>query len=324
MRSLSTSDGTPYLAGGPGAETPAVRRWFGPSGEMAAFAGFAVGKIDLSGPVVTGPDARAWRHRADDLLLLILCTPETRYRSRTRTVVAAPGDILCLDLAQMEDIRFEPAGVTALAIERRLLRLSPTALDACHETRIEGGSGLGQLLGGHLTLLADVAPLLAPQEGEALSESVGTLAATLLAAARPTAQAEILDLSIAAILGFIDGNLARTDLSPALICRQFGLSRSALYRLFEPIGGIAACIRERRLECARRQMAAAGGGRGSVARLALSVGFPSDAAFARAFRNRYGVAPSKALSAVPANDFVTAGRWRRTWLEGGGPEQALG
>lgn len=298
----------------PAGATPA--RWFASGAETTAFAGFVVGRLSVAGPLLRETAAPAAERRAENFLLFLLCAADTRYRCDGDELRAAAGDILCFDLAQADEIEFEPAAVTALAILRSLVRLAPTALDACHNTLIDGTAPLGQLFAGQLALLAGSGPTLSIADGDALSETIGTLAATLLAASRPLASAQVLDLPVAAILAFIERNLARTDLSPTLICRQFGLSRSALYRLFEPIGGIAACIRNRRLECARRHLMAAGEGRGSVARLALSVGFPSDSAFARAFRTRYGVVPSEALSrGVACRDFVNTGRWRRNWLE---------
>jgi hypothetical protein len=70
---------------------------------------------------------------------------------------------------------------------------------------------------------------------------------------RPTAEslertrAPIAVATTSHIKRYIEQHLASPELSPASICAAFGLSRATLYRLFEPLGGIASSIRERRL-----------------------------------------------------------------------------
>ncbi len=244
----------------------APARWFASGTETTAFAGFVVGRMTVEGPLLRETPAPKGERRAENFLLFLLCAADTRYRCDGDDLRAAAGDILCFDLAQAGTSSSSPPPSRRSPSLRSLVRLAPTALDACHNTLIDGSAPLGQLFAGQLALLAGSGPTLSMADGDALSETIGTLAATLLAASRPLASAQVLDLPVAAILAFIERNLARTDLSPTLICRQFGLSRSALYRLFEPIGGIAACIRNRRLEM--RAAPSDGGRRGARQRRA--------------------------------------------------------
>src|SRR6478752_3394227 len=97
-----------------------------------------------------------------------------------------------------------------------------------------------------------------------------------------------------------------------MLCSAFGLSRSALYRLFAPLGGVSDYIRRRRLERARLALNGASLERGGIGKLARRFGFSSDDAFSRAFKARFGVAPREAAQirvlapAEPGDDSLEA------------------
>jgi len=100
---------------------------------------------------------------------------------------------------------------------------------------------------------------------------------------------------------FIDDTLTSPALDPALIAKAAGLSRSALYRQFEPLGGVAAYVRRRRLEAARTALLDPRETR-TMAALAYDLGFSSQALFNRLFRDAFGHAPRELRGLTPAND----------------------
>jgi AraC-like DNA-binding protein len=106
------------------------------------------------------------------------------------------------------------------------------------------------------------------------------------------------DPPIKAALTFIDGNLDDAALSSAMLAAHLGLSRSALYRVFEPLGGVDNAIRRRRLDRAMRAILT---DNGSPARKARA-GFNSEEQFARAFQARFGERPARYRAVVAAND----------------------
>ena len=88
---------------------------------------------------------------------------------------------------------------------------------------------------------------------------------------------------------YIDRYLAERTLSPESIAAALRLSRSTLYRLFEPDGGVASYVIARRLD---RCFDAIAQGRGAhVGAIAFAHGFASEAHFSRAFRARFGISP---------------------------------
>jgi AraC-like DNA-binding protein len=82
------------------------------------------------------------------------------------------------------------------------------------------------------------------------------------------------------------------------LARLLGLSRSALYRLFEP-GGIAAVIRDRRLQRLCAALADPTDHR-RVAEKAYACGFVDQTQFIRAFRRAYGMTPVEYRTAMLA------------------------
>lgn len=88
----------------------------------------------------------------------------------------------------------------------------------------------------------------------------------------------------------IRARLADEALSPELICRELGVSRSRLYRLFEPLGGISSYIRRQRLLQARDALADPQETR-PIMVIAEQWGFADPSVFSRSFRQEFGVSP---------------------------------
>jgi len=87
---------------------------------------------------------------------------------------------------------------------------------------------------------------------------------------------------------WLKGQLHRRDLNATTIAAEFHISRSSLYRLFAPWGGVRSYLQEQRLRVAVEQLQQHAG---PIAPLADTLGFASASAFSHAFRNRWGVAP---------------------------------
>lgn len=89
---------------------------------------------------------------------------------------------------------------------------------------------------------------------------------------------------------YIELQLEKPDLTPASVARACDMSRSPLYRLFEPHGGVMVHIKRRRLHRIRSILIANGDVR-SLADISEDYGFQSGAHFSREFRKEFGCSP---------------------------------
>lgn len=91
----------------------------------------------------------------------------------------------------------------------------------------------------------------------------------------------------------IEEHLANPALTPSLICREIGVSRSRLYRIFEPVGGVSAYIRRERLRKTRDALENGSDNR-PIFIIAGQWGFWDPSAYSRMFKKEFGVSPSDA------------------------------
>jgi AraC-like DNA-binding protein len=93
---------------------------------------------------------------------------------------------------------------------------------------------------------------------------------------------------------FIDANLKSADLTPSLICRDVGISRAQLYRLFSRESGVVSYIQQRRLDKIRQILESPAGAGYRISTLAFGYGFKSESHFSRTFRQAFGYSPREA------------------------------
>jgi AraC-like DNA-binding protein len=118
---------------------------------------------------------------------------------------------------------------------------------------------------------------------------------------------------------YIDLHLNEEDFSAGQLSTTFRISRATLYRLFEPYGGVAHYVRERRLVRAHAAICEREGRR-PINLVAEEHGFKSAAQFSRAFRDHFGYPPSHAAGRIAgaastaATTDLTEGESLADWL----------
>ena len=90
----------------------------------------------------------------------------------------------------------------------------------------------------------------------------------------------------------IDERLPEGEVLPDTLAAALGVSRSTLYRLFEPHDGVAAFVLERRLGRARTALANTRDTR-RISAIAQELGFSDQSNFSRAFKRRFGNTPAE-------------------------------
>jgi AraC-like DNA-binding protein len=98
---------------------------------------------------------------------------------------------------------------------------------------------------------------------------------------------------------FIDRNLRDPRLDAAMLCRELGMSRTQLYRLFQEDGGVARYVRQRRLLRAHADLADPSSA-ASITLIAASLCFEDASSFSRAFKQEFGLNPREVRAAAAA------------------------
>ena len=99
--------------------------------------------------------------------------------------------------------------------------------------------------------------------------------------------------SFVTIRRYIEQNLRSSALNADGLAKTFGLSRASLYRLFEPVGGIASHIRKARLNRAYQEIVAPDLANQRIAPIVYRLGFKNLSAFNRLFKATYGLSPGE-------------------------------
>ena len=238
-----------------------------------------------------------------------------------------PGDVIFVDLSQALAMRESAPdgfvdGVTLWTARDRILPLVPNE-NALHGLVLKAESPAGAIISATLRAFAKTAPKMRLTDFDAVAEGLVALAAKSTAPA--LAQEGDIGASpplatFVTIRRYIDRNLASPDLNANSVAAEFGLSRASLYRLFEPVGGIAKYIRKTRLNRAFQEITAAELSNRRIGHIAYTLGFKSVSAFSRVFHEVYGVRPGEARKrarqavakpeyAVPAQPGESLTRW---------------
>lgn len=207
---------------------------------------------------------------------------------------ADPGSLLVKSLhTPVEGAMQETTSLCAF-VPRDFCRERVAAIDAVDDTVL--ASGLGRLLASYLVSLdrqlrwlssdeipsvlaatrAMIDACIAPTP-DRIAAALTPINATLLERARET----------------VHNNLMSPSLGVDSICRELGISRSRLYRLFEELGGVVHYIRSRRLLDAHRVLAGGTDNR-PIVEIAAERDFLDPADFSRAFKREFGYSPREA------------------------------
>ncbi|SFM92121.1 helix-turn-helix domain-containing protein [Variovorax sp. OV329] len=215
-----------------------------------------------------------------------------------RRQIIRPGEILLHDLARPATFDLAAGSSLVLVLPREMLdELLPLPVDL-HGVRLQGAAT--KLLADHLLTMAAHSPEMTVGQAPFLTQAtLHLLAASIAPSAQTLARASpaIENTLLRQLCRYVDLHLSEPGLSAEQIAGFFALSRSRLYRLFEPLGGVSAYIKERRLARVHTLLSKPTG-RVSLSRLADAHGFKTAEHFSRAFRQQYGYSPKELKQGV--------------------------
>ncbi|MBZ9962468.1 helix-turn-helix domain-containing protein [Mesorhizobium sp. BR1-1-2] len=172
----------------------------------------------------------------------------------------------------------------------------PRTWPATRSSKIEASDAALDFLAHYAVLLHRSLPHLR----EADLPHIVTATANISAAAlMPTkdhlaeAQGPVNAVSAARIAKRIAERLSDPDLTPNKLCRAVGVSRSRLYRIFEPVGGVSNYVRRKRLLKTRDALADSSDKR-TISSIAEAWGFHDPSTYSRMFKTEFGISPREA------------------------------
>ena len=200
----------------------------------------------------------------------------------------ASGDAVLMDAALPQRTVVVAADYVTVVLARSFVEASVPGAQLLHGRRIPRAASQG--LGDAVLSLMRGAPAL---DTAAMAGSAGMVAEHLARLAgradRREDAGENASNRLRAVL-FIEAHIARPGLDVGAIVAGVGMSRSALYRAFEAVGGVEREIGRRRVARFRSALMRPGELR-STERLALAHGFGSLSHCSRLFKATYGFSP---------------------------------
>jgi AraC-like DNA-binding protein len=205
------------------------------------------------------------------------------------------GDMLIIDLDQPHAMVTTDFSNLTLVLPRELNPELTRTLSILHARRLPRQSPMIGLLASHLEAMWNSVGNLTVQDAGTVMKGTVGLMACWLADRRiedDDLSAEVSSGLGKAIMRHIDGALDQA-LTPESLAATFRVSRSQLYRIFKPHGGVSHYIWERRMTKSMRMLANPMFADLNVSAIAFSCGFSSEPHFSRSFKERFGVSPSQ-------------------------------
>jgi AraC-like DNA-binding protein len=226
----------------------------------------------------------------DALTVAITLAGEARGTAGDRAFRTGAGSVHLVDLTQLSSHESSTTRTIHIAIPRDAATARGLDVAELHGAVLR--SGAAAMLGPHLLGVRDAAPELGVEDGALLAESfLDLLGLAVAASGRPPIIDIGRDAAAFAARTAIEDGLGSPAQTIANLCRQLGMSRSSLHRLFEAEGGVQAYIRGRRLAAVRRALLDPACIE-PIHALADRFGFSDGPHLSRLFRARYGLSPS--------------------------------
>jgi AraC-like DNA-binding protein len=214
-------------------------------------------------------------------------------------VEMGPGEALIADFAKPSCLEHSDHELITIGIERALVQQRLPWLPSLNGTVI-GRQAAEPLFRQTQELLERIRadrPLRPEIEARALADWIATVIPSPGEAPPASRRAADDGRAFERAAAYIEAHLASEGLQPSAIWKAANVSRSRLYRLFAPVGGVARYVIQQRLLRAHEALSDPAERR-AISAIAYDCGFTNVAHFARAFREAFGVTASQVRSAA--------------------------
>jgi AraC-like DNA-binding protein len=214
----------------------------------------------------------------------------TALRIGERALVVSPGVPFVLSLGEETHMERDGHRIQLYLTRDDFQAIAPL-LDGARGTVLD--SPEGRLLADYMLLLERNIPHLPVSDGPKLARAIQAMVGACLApSADRLAEAgnHIALTMMDRVRQAVARNLRSPSLSPEKLCREAATSRSQLYRLLEPEGGVAHYILRRRLSESFSLLSDSSTSL-PIGKVAEMLCFADGSSFSRAFRREFGMSP---------------------------------
>lgn len=238
---------------------------------------------------------------ADELGLLVVARGTLTVDHCGRHALLQPGDLLAFDNARgyVFDLRSDYE-LLCFQLPRELLPQRGSSFEGHLGARLPGASAGAGVLRAYASALAQRLDEIAEPRAVDFLRQLGELLALACGGSDASPDAEVIaqpgspSAALWRVQCWIEAHLASPDVCPEQIARGNAMSVRALHQLFHKHGmTVMQAVREARLARCHEQLLARGVSGKTVEQVAFAVGFRDPSHFRRAYRARYGVAPSQ-------------------------------
>lgn len=236
------------------------------------------------------------RDPVDHWMMTLFLDGGAQTASQERSFQGGPGAVQIHPLGRPFEGQVSDSQMLMMFVPRDFCRELASSVGAVEFSTLDGG--MGHLFADYLAGLANRLPSLSVADIPGLAAATRAM---ILACVAPSgdrleeAKTHITGVLLEKARQYINANLYDPQLSKEELCRELGISRTRLYRLFEPTGGVMRYIQHRRLVDAHRALADPTDTR-RILEIAEQRGFNDGAEFSRAFRREFGYSPSDVRS----------------------------
>jgi AraC-like DNA-binding protein len=268
----------------------------------------------LSG-VIHSRSTRAGKDGFDHVVLSLVLSGQVTGGPESGFDEAVAGDIYVTDTSRPSRTEFVSAHVLTVSVSREIIEAARGTTAGLHGRILAAPRNL--MLADFLRSLARNGDAIETEAQPGLSRAfIHILASVEDKGVRVSHEARRSEyLRRDAVERMIGENLSDLSLSVATLSRGTGMSRSALYRLFEDQGGVALMIQKRRLDGVRRALDDREQAR--LPDMARTFGFADEFQLSRLFSEAYEISPQVYRDRVAAsrpNDPLDSRRRWAGWM----------
>jgi AraC-like DNA-binding protein len=260
------------------------------------YGNMSLGRVQASAAHFRRRTHQIARSGNDQIMVVVYDQGGFQLRADRKEAVGRPHDVAIFDLHRKLELSTEASASIACLLPRPTLESLTTGLDHMHGMIIPFEQDLNGLLRTHMQfLLAQAREFLEHQRLNFVQSMVHMLAWTTGDAnlAQEWSAEAVLAARFCQVRQSIETHLPNPALGPKFLSNMFQLSRAPLYRMFEPVGGIAAYILQRRFMRAHRDLSDPARFHERVGDMARRLGFSEHPAFSPAYKRKFGVQPTE-------------------------------